>query len=370
MVRTLALAAALLLPVLALVPPPLDADTARTRNGTELNGTVSSIRNGHLLMRIPGREEASLALSELSQVRTRNPMRFVLDNSDRVTGRVRGLRRGCLILVSGILGEVRLPLETIDRASRIGGEASGTEPSGSSGMAGPEEGSNTEPAAKEQPGYELSGNVNAGWNRASGNTDSESLHVDGDVSAKKGSNRYKTRGEYNLAEEEDEEISNNWSVLAGYDRFLTDRLYLNANLQLDRDRLQDLDLRSSFGAGPGYQFLETERTDLAVEAGINYVVEDYAQQETERFASARFATDFGWWVLPGTVRMFHTHVGLVSLQQGDDILIKTATGLRIPLREHFNLSLQYEIDWDNVPAEGNERIDERYTLSLGYQILE
>jgi putative salt-induced outer membrane protein YdiY len=364
MFRHLVLAAAVLLPALLPGASILSADTVQTRNGTELSGTVVSIQDGDLLMAPAEGKSASFALSELSQVRTEQEMLFHLDNSDRLTGRILSLQEGCFLLESEPLGKMPLPLQAIDRAAPVG-EKDETAPEG--GTDGGER--QSQAAAGQEPGYELSGRINAGWNKATGNTESQSLHVDGDFSARKLKNRYKLRGELNRAQEDGEETSNNWSFLAGYDRFLSQRLYFNANLQLDRDRLQDLDLRSSFGAGPGYQFLDTERTSLAVEAGANYVIEDYSDQETERFAAGRFATDFGWWIIPEAIELFHSHVGLISLERGDDILITTATGLRLPLREHFNLSLQYELDWDNVPSEGNERIDERYTLTLGYDYL-
>jgi hypothetical protein len=44
----------------------------------------------------------------------------------------------------------------------------------------------------------------------------------------------------------------------------------------------------------------------------------------------------------------------------------TRTGLRFPIRSGLTLNAGFEWDWDNTPAEGTDKSDYRYILSIGY----
>jgi putative salt-induced outer membrane protein YdiY len=66
-----------------------------------------------------------------------------------------------------------------------------------------------------------------------------------------------------------------------YDYFLNGNWYLLSNLTMEKDEFKDIKLRSSAGAGVGYQFWEGELSNLAVELGINYVNEDFENASDE-----------------------------------------------------------------------------------------
>ncbi len=67
-----------------------------------------------------------------------------------------------------------------------------------------------------------------------------------------------------------------------------------------------------------------------------------------------------------SVQFFHFHEGIASLEDTEDVFIRTRTGLRIPLRKGFNTTVQYNWDWDNSPAPDKDRVDERYLVTFGY----
>ena len=62
---------------------------------------------------------------------------------------------------------------------------------------------------------------------------------------------------------------------AEYNFFVSHRTFLNANILLEKDMFQNVLLRTSTGAGVGYQFVETSRSTLFGEVGLAYVNEHY-----------------------------------------------------------------------------------------------
>ncbi|MBW2351539.1 MAG: DUF481 domain-containing protein [Deltaproteobacteria bacterium] len=67
-----------------------------------------------------------------------------------------------------------------------------------------------------------------------------------------------------------------------------------------------------------------------------------------------------------TIQFFHFHEGLLGLEDTKDLIIRSRTGLRFPLRKNFLASAQFHYDLDNSPALGREKEDKKYILTLGY----
>ena len=76
-------------------------------------------------------------------------------------------------------------------------------------------------------------------------------------------NRYTLGGRGNYARSQRTETDNNTIVYAQYDRFLSKKWYALANTSFENNRFADITLRTTIGAGLGYQWLDTARTKLA-----------------------------------------------------------------------------------------------------------
>ena len=107
----------------------------------------------------------------------------------------------------------------------------------------------------------------------------------------------------------------------------------------------------------GYQFYETSITNLYLEAGINYVTEDYITVPDNNYTSGRWAVNFDRYYLDKTLQFFHFHEGYGSLENSNDFFIKSRTGIRIPLFSKINASMQVNLDWDNNPPPGRKHFD-------------
>jgi putative salt-induced outer membrane protein YdiY len=330
---TLAMLIALLLPVTTM------GDELLLKNWDRLTGKTVRMENGKLIFRTSYAGDVTIDWNEVSSLKTDIPILFVLDEQNAIKG----------IAEPGDEGKLKIKSEKIEEGVSVG-------------LA-----SVTSINPKKVPSVKINARVNAGLDVRKGNTETENYHVDGEFVARTEKNRYSVGAEFNLQYDTNEKSADNRLAYLKYDHFLSDKLYFYTNGSFESDEFQDLNLRTTLGAGLGYQIFETDMMNLSMEAGPSYVNENYDEGEDNDYGAGRWAVNFDRYFFDKTFQLFHRHVGLVSLEDTSDIVVKTRTGIRFPFQKHLNLTAQYNWDWDDQPAEGAEKVDRQYLLTLGYQ---
>ena len=150
------------------------------------------------------------------------------------------------------------------------------------------------------------------------------------------------------------------------DHFISEKWYALASASFEEDLEELLNLRSTYSLGSGYQFFDEDELSLKAEMGLAYVDEDFDEDEDNDYAGGRWAIDYeqAWLKWLG---LFHRHEGFFSLENSDDINIRSSTGLKFPFNEYINARLQANIDWNRSPAEGATGTDKEYLFTLGYE---
>ncbi len=311
---------------------------------------------------------------------------IILKNGDRLSGTIKNKLGDKVLFESSYLGEVNIPWSevvslTSDKDLRIqlsDKVITGTSIKSEDGtikLAADELFETkaiplAEIAAINPPQHDgkvkLKGNANLGGAVYDGNTDRKSLHIDAELIARSLNNRITLGGAYNYGEDTGSESTNNAIVYSKYDHFFTEKWYGYANTTFETDKFQDLKLRSSLGGGMGYQFIENERTQLSLEGGVSYVNEDFISAASNSFAAGRWAFRFDHWLLVEMLQFFHHHEGLLSFDDVNDVYVRTRTGLRLPLFHGLAITAEVDVDYDNVPAPGNQETDTAYLLNIGY----
>jgi putative salt-induced outer membrane protein YdiY len=217
------------------------------------------------------------------------------------------------------------------------------------------------------PAVKIKARANVGLSGERGNTDTDNLYLDGQFVARTEKNRYTVGAELKQEKSEGERTANSALAYLKYDHFLSEAWYFYTNGLFEKDEFQDLNLRATLGAGVGHQFFETELTNLSVEAGLAYVDEDYDEAEDDNYTAGRWSLNYDRFFFEKFLQFFHFQEGYVSLEDTGDILFRSRTGFRIPVYKRFNLTAQYNFDWNSDPAPGKEREDTGYILSFGYQ---
>ena len=218
----------------------------------------------------------------------------------------------------------------------------------------------------EQPPVKLSGRINVGLNKASGNTDMENAHADAELIARTSSHRVTLGGDYNRASEDNRKTADNAAGRLKHDHFLTRQIYWYLNGLLERDELKDINLRTTAGPGLGYQVFEGELMNLSVEAGPSYVYTNYDHAGSDDSVSGRWAVRFDRFFFEKLFQYYFANEGYVSASDTSDVFMFTRTGLRFPMHGGFSLNVGWEWDWDNTPADDADKSDYRYILSIGY----
>jgi putative salt-induced outer membrane protein YdiY len=214
---------------------------------------------------------------------------------------------------------------------------------------------------------ELSGHLNIGATATDGNTDTENYYLDGELVARTAESRYTAGALVNYAEDEAKTTTDNWTCYLKYDRFVNQNWYLYGNGVFKQDEFKDIDLRTSLGTGIGYQFLETELSNLSAEGGLSYVNEDLSEADDKSYAAGRWSASIDRYLVPGQVKFFHFHEVLVGLEGDKNSIVHTQTGFRFPLCRNFIASTQVNYDWEKEPTSGTKKTDRMYIFTLGYE---
>ena len=324
----------------ALAMPLALADTLVMNNGDRLTGTVVTKQADTLTLKTPYAGTLEIQWSEVRQLISDQPVQIILEDETRVTGTLLPTEDGKVRIRSGeILETAPIELSAVRYIN---------------------------PPVEVNGGVRVKGNINAGANISSGNTDTEQYHLDAEVVARTLTNRFTVGATFNRSTDDGTETASNATGYGKYDHFLTEKWYTYANALFTRDEFKDLKLRTPLGLGSGYQFYESEPLNLSLEGGLTYVNEDFYDKEDESYPAGRWALNYDRLLFGSRLRFFHYHEGLLGLEDINDILILSRTGLRVPLGQGLTATTQIDVDWDNTPADGNDSTDMRYLLNLGY----
>ena len=324
---TLTLLAFLLLPALAI------ADEVQLQNGDRITGTVVRLAGGTLTFRAAGADllipwNTITSLTSTTTLR----VRVVSQGRQTVTG-ITTVAPGQLMLAPG--GQVAF--------------------------------ADVQDMGPIEPRVSVRGGGNAGFLNSSGNTDVFSLRLDADLAVRQDANRYSLTAALNKAEDRGVDTARNWNTALNYDRFLTTRLFINANAIFTNDRFRDLDLRTALGAGLGYQVFDTPKVKLTANAGLGWVLEDRILASDNDYSAFRESVALDITGVPNRIQFFHKHDGYFGLTGDDNLFIKTSNGVRITVIRNFVTTLQFDLDYDPSPSPGRRSTDRTQVVSFGYR---
>lgn len=218
-----------------------------------------------------------------------------------------------------------------------------------------------------QPFLVWNGGASAGLLQTGGNTDINSLRLDGEAIARTPDDRYSASLVVNRASDSERQTARNWTTAFGYDRFLTKRAFATASAILTNDRFRDLDLRTAIGGGLGYQLWDTSRARLSVDGGLGYVRENFATASDDSYAALREAAKLDLFFAAKAVQAFHHHDGYFGVTGEDNLFFRMQNGVRLALIAGFVTTAEVDVDYDRSPSPGRVRTDRSFALTFGYR---
>ena len=312
------------------------ADQVVLDNGDHLTGKIVRLAGGKVVIHTDYAGDVDIDVQRVASLRTDDEMTVVLEDNMRVHGRLTGDAHKLEVAEAG---------QTVDMA-RV---------------------SEVEPGRVTGKEWHRSGRFALGASATAGNSDTRNLNFDGEGVWRQARNRYTLGGRGTYASSHGTETDNNTIVYAQYDRFLSKKWYALANTSFENNRFADITLRTTIGAGLGYQWLDTARTKLALEGGLTYVHTDFETQPTVENPAARLVTRFDYWLWQDHVQFFNYNQMYVGLTDLEDSFLRSQTGFRFPLIDRFSAVAQLNLDWNGNPPPGTVELDRTFILSLGYR---
>ncbi len=327
-----------------LLPTLSTAETLHLRNGDVISGKIQSFDEKTASLKTHYKGTVEIKPSEIKRLTSDRPLTILFQDGSYFTGKISFSDSNQMIVRQDGEAEREFDLEDVQ-------EVYPDDP---------------RTMLRQQLQVDLSGNINASFERVSGNTNRESYHVDGTFRARTPENRYTLGFRYNQEETNNNLNEENALTFGKYDHFLGKKWFLFASTTLEQDTFQDLDLRSSFSSGVGYQLYEVEDRFLLLETGLSYTNETFsgATPSEENFGT-RYSIDYEEGLIQN-VRFFHFQEGISGSGEDGDFTFRSQTGVRFPIAKGLQSTFQMNLDWNEEPPAGNVKTDRQYLFTLGY----
>jgi hypothetical protein len=324
-----------------LVPPAARADVVWLKNGDRLTGSVISKHDNTLLLRTPYAGEVRIAWHEVAELVVDEPVQLMLSGGPP--------RKVALVpagpAYAGIVRDGALP-EPVELA-RI-------------------EYINPQPY-ESGTGIAWRGHVNVAATFTRGNAVSDRFYGEAEIGARAKHYRWTAGAKVNRVRDGASAAVNSWLGDASLDRFIRPRHFLYARSSLEHDPAKDLELRAALGAGYGWQLAETPERQLALRGGLDYVHVDRETGGDEHYPAIGWGLRYEHWLADRRLQFFQEQEGFWNTRELDDVVLRTRTGLRIPLHTNIDATAQLNLDWDSAPAPGRDAVDTVWLLGVGYR---
>lgn len=329
-----------ILPALALLIGGANAlaDEVRLLNGDRITGTVVAKTGEHLVVSTQYAGRISVQWSQVASVRTDAPVE-VLRGQQILRGRL--VREDDGLALEDAAGALH-PL-ALDEIAFI----------------------NPQPHESGK-GTTYSGRVAFSASQASGNADSERLYMDGQLAARALAYGYGLTAK--AERRSDAEVGTHTAALLGanYDRFLDGDAFAYLRGSLERDRAKDIEDRTTVGVGYGLHLVDTPGARLTVRAGVDHVQVNRFVASNERYPALGWGVEATYTVGNGSVELFHSQDGFMNLEDTGNVLVRSRTGVRVPLVERLSATAQLNIDWERRPPPGRVPTDRMLLFGVDY----
>lgn len=336
--RFLMLASALAL----LAPGIASGDVVYMKNGDRITGKVLRKGDENLVLETPYAGEIKIEIGEIVSLETDAEVSVMLKDgtlTEAQLGRVPG--GGVTLRRQAGAPPAEIPLEQLAYIN---------------------------PNAKQSGvGVDWSGRVTLGVTDTSGNTETRDAYVEAGLKATAKGWRWTTDGRAKYAESSGVQTAGSWLAGTRYDWFFRERQYLYGRASAQRDTFSGIDFRWTAGAGYGYKVIESDRTNLELRAGLDYVSTERVVPPNQDYLAIGWGVDFDYWFVADRLQFFFGQEGFADPQGDEGLVIRSQTGLRAPIIDDLTANLQVNLDYNSDPGPGFKTTDRTYIVGLGYK---
>lgn len=244
---------------LLILPAALPADVVETADGGRLTGTILSVNETSIELDTPYAGKLTVDRTKVRNFSTTAPLMVRLGSGTTITGKVDGT--GGQLMVSG--GDATLTTETVKvkqswRPGEIDPEAKKYQ----------DELAKKERKWKYQAGIDISGKE--------GNTEKSDVGVKLDATLVSDQDKLNFYASYSRSETSGVKSADETKGGVSYTSYFYQNLGWYARSELENDKFELIDLRSTSGLGLSYRFFKSDTYTLEGQAGLSYRYEAYA----------------------------------------------------------------------------------------------
>ena len=319
------------------------ADQVQLANGDRVTGKLVALDKHRLQFRTARDEALSFPRKDVVAIVVEGEVTVLFINGVRTTGR----------LQTGLAGQMQLHGGQVDPWFWFSLDAIATLHAGS---------------PQAQSAVRWSGRVDLGIEVEGGNSDTDSVEIDGRVTGVWSKHRLVATADIDYERANGEATVQAAEGTLRHDRFVSEKLFFFTTVFWEHDKFKELNLRALPATGPGYQFFKGEDRNFSIKGGPGLLYENYKGDTDDRTDPALYwQYDYDQFLYERFMQFFHNHIGFLNVANTNEAVFKFRWGLRFPMRWGFVATTQFELDHETDPEPGTKKTDHTFKLTLGYQ---
>lgn len=285
-----------------------------------------------------------------------------LNNGDRLTGSIKSVDGGVLLIGTDYGGDIRVTLEQVrtfeseqalvvlDNAGRRQHEARFTPaaPGQVTMQDSQTELSLTDLDTLARPNPILldtafKGRIDLSANRKSASSDTEDIAAAAELEARRNVWRHQINASYARSKDDNSVNTNNYGANYTLDRFISQNAFWQGRLQHKHDQIEELSRQTALGTGPGYQFWDDELGAFSLATLIERIRYGYSDHSHDRFYAASVRWNYNRYFRGQQFEVYTR--GELSRPLGDSrakYAINAEAGLRYKVTDWMSLYLKYQ----------------------------
>ncbi len=316
------------------------ADQIVLDNGDRITGTINSADAGKITIVSPIDGTLVIDVAKVKTFSTDGPIKLVLDDGTVIDQRVTEGQPGTIETASG--GTLAVQAVPLARIQKI----------------------NPSPIA-------WTGSLAINYSLAQADTYNEQFGATLNLSRRSDNDRFIIDAQYLYGKQKVNNVTSTttdqWFVQPAYDYFFTKQLFVDASVRVEKNRIQNLDIRVTPALSLGYQFVERPDFNANVQAGIAWVYEDYTNLPSpSENVSLKLGYHIDKTVWKDKLKLYSDLTYYPSVESIDNYLAIFDAGLRLALTNTMYSELRGQVNYDSHPAPGAHRTDTQIILGVGW----
>ena len=220
---------------------------------------------------------------------------------------------------------------------------------------------------KEKNLIKSSGNIGINYFQNSGNTNTKKFIGDFYNETSIDKNRLIINFKNNEASDNNLKTASNWDLNLKYDYIFGDTWYAFLNNSFEKDTFRDIDLRESYGVGLGNRNEEFLNFKTTYELGFSNVKTKHNLISNKNFNAGIWLLNLEKSFSMFNLRFFHKNNGIQEINGNNQLIVKSNTGLKLPILKNIYLSYELQVDWEKKPSSNKKKTDKINYFTLGYE---